>query len=143
MNKDPSQKNSFDAVESLLAQAKEVAKAAYAPYSKFRVGAAVIMDGEIFRGVNVENAAYGGTICAERSAIVAGVSAGCRKLEAVAVACIDATDHRPSAGTPCGACRQFIAEFAHANTPVIVAVPGVGKGARFTLGELLPHSFSL
>ena len=81
---------SADTLEELLSAARSAAAAAYAPYSSFRVGAAVLVDGEVFTGCNIENASYGLTICAERSAIFNAVSKGHRKLEAVAVACIDA-----------------------------------------------------
>lgn len=92
--------------KKLLLEAATVAREkAYAPYSNYRVGAAVLTaDGEIFGGANVENAAYGLTICAEQSAVSAAVSAGHRKIVGVAVI-------SENAGSPCGACRQVLSEF--------------------------------
>jgi cytidine deaminase len=119
--------------------AREAAKRAYAPYSKFRVGAAIHADGQVFTGCNVENASYSLTMCAERNAIFAAVAAGARRLEALAVACIDARPNAtPGDLMPCGACRQVMAEFAGSNLPVFVEGAGV-----FTLADLLPHPFRL
>jgi cytidine deaminase len=95
--------------DTLLNQARAAMKCAYAPYSKFRVGAAVLLaDGRVFTGCNVENASYGLTICAERNAIFAAVAASTGKPEIVAVAVVN---HRGTPCSPCGACRQVIAEF--------------------------------
>jgi cytidine deaminase len=91
---------------ALLAFAREVKEKAYAPYSGFRVGAAVYANGEIFQGVNVENAAYGETVCAERSAINAAVTAGCKDITAIAIV---GDSEAPT--VPCGSCRQVMAEF--------------------------------
>jgi cytidine deaminase len=91
---------------TLLAFARQAQEKAYAPYSEFRVGAAVFADGDIYQGCNVENAAYGSTICAERGAVMAAVLAGKRSIEAVAIV---GDSEAPTA--PCGACRQFLAEF--------------------------------
>jgi len=130
---------SADTLEELLSAARSAAAAAYAPYSSFRVGAAVLVDGEVFTGCNIENASYGLTICAERSAIFNAVSKGHRKLEAVAVACIDAApDASHSSRMPCGACRQVMAEFGDDGTPVVV--DGVGQTS---LARLLPEPFDL
>ncbi len=109
---------------------------AYAPYSKFRVGAALLVsDGQIFTGCNVENAAYSPSMCAERVAVAKAVESGARTFVAIAVA--TATD--PPA-TPCGVCRQVLREFG-AELPVICVNP---SGARrdLWLSDLLPHSFS-
>ncbi len=128
--------------EGLLQHARAAAESAYAPYSNFRVGAAVMAGGEIFRGCNVENASYGLAICAERNAIFAAIAAGHRRIECIAVACIDAPPTKPGASTaslmPCGACLQVIAEFAAASAPV-----HIDRAGAFTLGALLPHGFSL
>jgi cytidine deaminase len=117
--------------------ARDVAVHAYAPYSRFRVGAAVEdASGTIHVGCNVENASYGLSICAERSAIFAAIAAGAqRPFVALAVTCLDA-----GAGgcSPCGACRQVIAE--HFSSTARVDVEGLGE---FTPAELLPHSFTL
>ncbi|HEY5959592.1 MAG TPA: cytidine deaminase [Polyangiaceae bacterium] len=107
---------------------------AYAPYSKFRVGAALLTEsGRVFAGCNVENATYGATICAERSAVCAMVAAGESRIAAIAVF----SDATPPA-TPCGICRQVLAEFAEDAT-VIVATPRVQSTYR--LAQLLPHQF--
>jgi cytidine deaminase len=113
-------------------------KNAYAPYSKFKVGAAVQMDGLIYTGTNVENASYPLGVCAERNAIAAAVHAGGRHLEAVAVA----TDASPPS-SPCGACRQVLREFAaHPEKVTVTAVNAQGEWRKWTLAELLPDSFS-
>jgi cytidine deaminase len=122
----------------LVTAAMAVRDAAYAPYSKFKVGAAVRMDGRVFPGVNVENASYPISVCAERNAIAAAVAAGARELDAVAV-CTDASP--PS--SPCGACRQALAEFARDLSRVaVIAVNTRGETRRWTLAELLPDSFN-
>ena len=108
---------------------------AYAPYSHFRVGAAVrTADGRVFAGSNVENASYGLSVCAERAAVVAAVNAGARELVAVAVA----TGASPPAG-PCGMCRQTLAEFA-LDLPVTL-VNDRGERIDTTLATLLPLAF--
>lgn len=107
---------------------------AYAPYSKFRVGAALLCaDGETFTGVNVENASFGLTICAERSAIMAAVSGGRQDFTALAVA---ADSEKITA--PCGACLQVLAEFVSTNFPVLLINARVGSEISTTFGELLP-----
>lgn len=118
--------------------ARDAQRRAYAPYSKFRVGAAVRMAGEVFEGANVENASYGLAMCAERTAVFAAVLAGARQLEAVAV-CTDASP--PS--SPCGACRQVLLEFAPDPTAVTVtAISPSGERRTWTLAELIPDGFS-
>lgn len=109
---------------------------AYAPYSGFRVGAAVeTEDGSIFGGGNVENVAYPQSICAERSAVASAVSAGHRRLRRVYVVA-------DPAATPCGGCRSVIAEFGAPDTEIIVA--GLdGAERRFRLDELLPQAFEM
>jgi cytidine deaminase len=122
--------------EELIAEARAAAAFAYAPYSKFRVGAVVVdADGNHYTGANVENSAYGATICAEGSAISCAVSRGARHLDTVAVSCLDAVD--AEGGYPCGNCRQLMAEFRVRR--VIVDTP---EGPReHTLAELLPFGF--
>jgi cytidine deaminase len=126
-------------LEHLLAQARNVARRAHAPYSHFRVGAAVSdADGATFVGCNVESASYGLTLCAERNAIFSAVAAGARRpLAALALACLDAS---PETGgcMPCGACRQIISEHLAADAPIIVDGDG-----EFTARELLPFAFTL
>jgi cytidine deaminase len=123
-----------DLDDKLLQRAAEVRRQAYAPYSKYTVGAALLADsGEIFSGCNVENASYGLTICAERNAVFAAVAAGQTKFEKIALSLADA-------GTPCGACRQVLNEFA----PELVILLGDENGKLLgtrTLCELLPDAF--
>jgi cytidine deaminase len=108
---------------------------AYAPYSNFLVGAAVLTeDGSVFTGANVENASYGLTICAERVAAAAAVAAGHRKLKAVAVA-------TAGGASPCGACRQFLAEFGGAMDVLLVDADRPENVKRMSLAELLPEQF--
>ena len=123
-------------VEALFAAARDAYDHAYAPYSKFSVGAAVkTPEGEIFSGCNVENAAYPQGWCAETSAIAAMARAGRRRIAEICVV-------GGGAGlcTPCGGCRQRIREFAAPDAAVHVAGPE-GVRASFTLAELLPESF--
>lgn len=122
----------------LVARAIAAQQRAYAPYSKFAVGAAVLASGEIFEGANVENASFPLAVCAERNAIAAAVLAGKRELEAVVV-CTDASP--PS--SPCGACRQVLLEFAPAPAAVtITAVNPAGEHRTWTLADLIPDGFS-
>lgn len=119
--------------DELVRRAREVLPGAYAPYSHYAVGAAIYACGEFFTGVNVENASYGLTICAERAAAVAAVTAGCRRFDAIAIAVSQGQ------ATPCGACRQFLREFG-LDFPVFL-VSDDGMVREFTLAELLPESF--
>lgn len=120
--------------------ARTAAESAYAPYSKFRVGSAVLAeDGRIFPGCNVENASYGLCLCAERNALSTAIAAGARKFTAVAVACIDASAELGLNGRmPCGACRQWLLELTP-DAELIIA----GEERVFTVRELLPHGFEL
>jgi cytidine deaminase len=123
------------AVDELVEAARLVQRNAYAPASKFRVGAAVLAeDGRVFVGCNVENASYGLTVCAERSAVCAAVAAGVRSLRAVAVV----TDLREPA-RPCGACRQVLAEFGP-RMAVLLLGTGVQRVVT-SLDHLLPDPF--
>jgi cytidine deaminase len=120
--------------DSLITAARSAQARAYAPYSKFRVGAALeATDGTVFLGCNVENASYGLTICAERAAVCAAVSAGVKRFRrAVVVSDVD-----PPAA-PCGACRQVLAEFG-----LDLPIEGVGSQRTLTwrLSDLLPVAF--
>jgi cytidine deaminase len=119
---------------ALLAFAREAQEKAYAPYSGFKVGAAVYAGGEIFQGCNVENAAYGSSVCAERGAAMAAVLAGNTFFDSIAVVG-DSED--PT--VPCGACRQFLAEF---NPEMRVVMGGRLEHVRAgSLDELLPDAF--
>ena len=125
-----------DWVDELFAAALAVQANAHAPYSQYRVGAAVLTpSGRIFAGCNVENAAYPQGACAEAGAIGAMVAAGEREIVAVLTVC-----DGEQLGTCCGGCRQRIREFAKADTPIFAA-DGNGVRATFTLDQLLPHSF--
>jgi cytidine deaminase len=125
--------------EELLTLAREVAQRAHCPYSHFRVGSAVVAGGKTFVGVNVEISSFGLTLCAERSALAAVMSAGAGPITQVAVACIDAPRDAPiDERTPCGACRQWLADLA----------PGAeiyidGDIRDFTIADLLPYAFGL
>ena len=120
--------------EELLRRAREALKNAYAPYSRYRVGACILAaDGRMFCGCNVENASYGLTICAERGAVMAAVASGAREFERIAIA------SEGSLPWPCGACRQVLREFAP-DIEVLVQ-DSEGNTHRATLSELLPMSF--
>ena len=124
---------------ALLAAAQAASRNAYCPYSNFHVGAAILAGGQVFVGANVENASYGLTVCAERTAVFAAVLAGKTQIDAIAVACVDAPEGSdPGLLMPCGACRQVLAEFASPETPVVVDRVGT-----LTLAELLPYAFKL
>jgi len=118
----------------LAAQAQAMLARAYAPYSRFPVGAALrTASGEVFVGVNVENAAYPAGVCAERTAVFSAVAAGQREFVAIAVA-------SPGAGSPCGICRQVLAEFGVDTEVIIADAEGVIRQV-LTVAELLPDSF--
>ncbi len=121
---------------ALLRAAQAARQHAYAPYSKFRVGAAVLDEfGRIHAGCNVENAAYPQGLCAEAAALGAMVLTGARRVRALLV-----VDDGPALITPCGGCRQKLREFADGATPVLLA-DAAGVRQILTLDELLPHSF--
>lgn len=121
--------------DSLLGRAAAAAEAAYTPYARFRVGAvAVAADGSQHAGVNVENAAYGSTLCAEAVAIGNAVTAGHTDITAIAVVGLDA----PGECYPCGNCRQLMREFG-VETVMVRARDGTPR--RHSLDELMPHSF--
>jgi cytidine deaminase len=118
----------------LVRRAVQAMKRAYAPYSNYPVGAALLTEsGEVFEGVNVENAAYPAGICAERSAIFAAVSNGHREFKAIAVA-------SRNGGTPCGSCRQVLAEFG-LKTDVLLADRDGRVTAEMSVEDLLPNAF--
>ena len=120
--------------DKLLEQAQEASGRAYAPYSHFRVGAALLCrDGTVFEGVNVENRSYGLTNCAERSALFTAVSSGYTDFSAIAISTPDSGPPVP----PCGACRQALSEFATADFIVIFSGSGSEK-IEMSLTELYP-----
>lgn len=120
----------------VIDRARARAEQAYAPYSHFRVGAVVVAeDGSTYEGANVENSAYGSSICAEASAIAAAAGDGVRKIDTVAVSCIDADEP----GYPCGNCRQLMVEFGVER----VLVDGPDGVVEHTLEEIVPHGFRL
>jgi len=122
-------------LEELVQKAEQAYKNAYAPYSAYPVGAAVLWDsGRITAGCNVENASYGLTVCAERNAVFQGVALGERIIQAVAIAVPNA-----EMPTPCGSCRQVVREFAE--DCLIILRNGLGQTAQTSLAELLPNSF--
>ena len=126
-------------LEALREAAREAATHAYVPYSGFRVGAAVLCgDGSVVVGCNVENASYGLSNCAERTAVFAAIAAGHRDLVAIAVSCIDGDVAEPATLMPCGACRQVLVEHLPRHAPV--AIDGVGTT---TIDALLPQAFRL
>jgi cytidine deaminase len=123
--------------QELVSLAKSASEKAYAPYSHFRVGAALeCSDGTVFTGCNVENAAYGLAICGERTAMVKAVSEGHRDFSRLAVYCADTEDF----GMPCGQCRQFMAEF-NLDMEVIVGRPD-GETKTWLVRDLIPHAFT-
>jgi len=120
--------------QALIEAAAQARNQAYAPYSNYLVGAALLTkDGQVFVGANVENAVYPLTICAERSAVVSAVSNGHQAFEAIAVVTKDA-------GTPCGSCRQVLAEFG-LEIAVIISDDNGQVQHEMTTADLLPHSF--
>ncbi len=127
---------------SQLSQAaQKVAQLAYAPYSHFRVGAAILGEKGIYTGTNIENASYGLTLCAERSAFAVAIAQGEQNIKAIAIACLDGQmqqSHQGNSLMPCGACRQWIAELAP-NAEIII----VGLDQTFAISDLLPHAFTL
>ena len=124
-------------VEQLITTAQNMMNFSYAPYSHFTVGAALLAtDGSIYTGCNIENAAYGPSNCAERTAVFKAVSEGCRDFEAIAIA------GDAEYCSPCGVCRQVLSEFCDKDFKVILT-DCRGGIKTYTLGELLPLSFSL
>ena len=123
--------------KELIKSAVEAKEYAYVPYSGFRVGAALLcQDGRIFTGCNIENAAYSPTICAERTAVAKAVSEGCRDFAAIAV-----TGDNGDYLTPCGVCRQVLAEFCDLETFQVILANSEEDYKVLKLGELLPGAF--
>ena len=130
--------NAQDLVRAALA----AAKGAYAPYSRFRVGAALVAaSGRVYTGANVENASYPCGICAERAAVARAVAEGETRFTAIAVAGLKADDTVAADCTPCGLCRQTLREFAAPDDFKIYVASSESAWREFTLAELLPESF--
>jgi cytidine deaminase len=126
--------------DDLAAAARAAAEGSYSPYSGFRVGAVVVGEhGEVFIGANVENASYPVSSCAEATAINTAVSHGVRRIDTIAVACIDAEN--VEGAYPCGRCRQIMSEF-DVSTVVVTGAPGT-EIREHSLDELFPHRFDL
>lgn len=125
--------------QELVQEAFKAMKNAYAPYSNYHVGACVLCkDGKYFYGANIENASYGATNCAERSAIFAAYSNGYRKIDIEAIAIVSDGDRL---GAPCGICRQVLSELLEGETPIILSN---GKEEKTTnINELLPMQFTM
>lgn len=123
-------------IEKLIEETIKNKKNSYSPYSNFRVSALVkTKSGKIFKGVNIENAAYSPTICAERSALASAISNGEREFSYIVI-------NGDSKDTfPCGVCRQFIREFADSDTKIVIA-NSTDDYKIYTIEDLLPHSFS-
>lgn len=122
--------------KELALKAREAQSGSYSPYSKFRVGAALLTsDGEVVLGANVENASYGLSICAERTAIVKAITGGKRDFKAIAV-----VGDMDDFCTPCGACRQFLAEFCRKDFEIVL-INSKDEIKILSMDEILPHSF--
>ena len=123
--------------EALLTLARQVALRAHCSYSHFRVGAALIAGGKTYVGVNIEVSSYGLTLCAERSALAAALSDAAGPITHIAVACIDTPPDAPlGERTPCGACRQWIADLA---PEAVIFIDGTQRSFHIT--DLLPYAF--
>ena len=125
--------------DKLINEALEAQKNAYAPYSKFKVGAAILTEtGNVYTGCNVENASLGASICAERNAATTAIAQeGKVRFKAIAIA---STSDEPA--PPCGICRQFLSEFTDTEAPVYLVSATSGKTKEFSFGKLMPESFT-
>ena len=133
---------SANMIEKLIEEAEKARNKAYAPYSGFLVGAAVLgNDGNVYAGCNIENVSFSATNCAERTAVFKGVSDGCTSFDAVAV-----VGGRKDADMvfcyPCGICRQVLAEFSDAKKLTVIIAKNAAEYKITTLGELMPHAFT-
>ena len=124
-------------IKEYIKQANEILDRAYVPYSKFHVGAVVVdMNGNVYKGINVENASYGLTICAERNAISSAVTEGMKKIDLIVI-----TGNTDEPISPCGMCRQVIREFATPDTRIVLATSKNDNYIVWTLEEMIPYSF--
>lgn len=135
---------STDVLNALADAAVAVKKNSYSPYSRFKVGAAVLADdGQIYAGTNIENASYGLTVCAERNALFKAVGEGKRKILALAV-CTDPIEGQ-AFGSPCGACRQVMTEFMDQDAPLLLVSmdeKGERKVCQKKLEDFMPYPFA-
>jgi cytidine deaminase len=128
--------------ENLIEMALEARMLAYAPYSHFKVGAALLgTNGVVYKGCNVENAAYSATNCAERTAIFSAVAEGQKEFEAIAIVGGSESAEKLEYCAPCGVCRQVLREFCVPETFEIILAKNIKEYKVVTLGELLPMSF--
>ena len=126
--------------EELVREAYEARKMSYAPYSEFKVGAALLTrDGKVYRGCNIENASYGATNCAERTVAFKAVSEGARRFRMIAIA--GGSGEKLNYAYPCGICRQVLREFSDPDRMTVLVGVSPTEYQRFTLEELLPNSF--
>lgn len=126
----------------LIFEAKKARERAYAPYSKYMVGAALLTkSGKIYHGCNIENAAYGPTNCAERTAFFKAIYDGEREFEKIAIVGAAQGSDADDICAPCGVCRQVMMEFCNPKTFKIVLADGKDKQMELTLEELFPHGF--
>jgi len=131
----------------LMKLAMDMTRMSYAPFSKFRVGAALLgRDGRVYTGCNVENSSFGGTICAERTAFLKAISEGCREFEKIAItACpvpAEGEEEKFVEAWPCGICRQFMKEFCDDDF-LIITGSGPDTMRTMTMTEILPEGFRL
>ena len=127
--------------EQLILAAKSARKKAYAPYSHFAVGAALLTrDGVVLEGCNVENASYSATYCAERTAFLSAIAKGYREFDRIAIVGGKEGEETSLACMPCGVCRQFMSEFVDQDFEIVIE--DRGAAVTYTLDALLPHSFS-
>jgi len=128
-------------IRELIQTANEMRKRSYVPYSGYKVGAALLCaDGVVFGGCNIENAAYGPSVCAERTAVFKAVSEGMRKFEAIAI--VGGKDlEKGEMAPPCGVCRQVLREFCDPDSFLVICAANEEDYKVFTLKELLPESF--
>ena len=139
-SKEASKMNDANAISGLCQKAVDMRSESYAPYSDFLVGSAVLTkDGKVFTGCNIENSAFGPSICAERTAIAKAVSEGYRDFAAIAIAG-GKRDGELQYCAPCGVCRQVMREFCEPSFKIYLT-KSAGDYKEFTLGELLPESF--
>ena len=130
--------------KALIQAALDARKRSYSPYSNFAVGAALLTgEGDVFTGCNIENSAYSPSICAERVAFAKAVSEGYRDFQKIAIAGGPADSDELSFCPPCGVCRQVMSEFCSRDSFKVILVKSIDEYETYSLGELLPLSFSL